>query len=59
MITSNPKRFAQWFNGKYIGSHRQITAEDVRDMAVCGLIHRHGYYSGINRRGDHQGRPPV
>ena len=45
MIAIGPKKFAQWFNGKYVGSHRQITADDVKDMAVSKLIHRHGYYS--------------
>ena len=44
-MTSNPNRFAAWFNERYIGAYRQITAEDVEEMTVCGLIGRFRYYS--------------
>lgn len=47
MITSSPKKFAEWFNGKYIGTYRKITPEDVKDMTACGLIHRYEYYSRL------------
>ena len=43
LITS-PKQFAEWFNAKVHGAHRQITVDDVRDMTTCGLIGRYGYY---------------
>jgi hypothetical protein len=46
MITSSPKKFAEWFNGKYIGTYYKITSEDIKDMTTCGLIHRYEYYSG-------------
>ncbi len=38
MITSSPKKFAEWFNQKYPGVHRRVRREDVRDLTVCGLI---------------------
>ena len=44
-ITSNPNRFAAWFNEKYPGAYRQITTEDVENMSVCGLIGGYRYYS--------------
>jgi hypothetical protein len=46
MITRNPREFAEWFNGKYIGVYRKITPEDIKDMMSSGLICRYGYYSG-------------
>jgi hypothetical protein len=46
VITSNPTKFAQWFNEKYPGAYRRISAGDVKDMTTCGLIFHHGYYSG-------------
>jgi hypothetical protein len=45
VFITSPKAFAEWFNEKYIGACHHITPEDVKDMTVCGLIHRHGYYS--------------
>jgi len=47
MITSGPKKFVEWFNEKYPGAYRRIGEEDVKDMTVGGLIHRHGYYGGL------------
>ena len=44
-MTSNPNRFAAWFNMTYQGAHRRITTEDVEDMTTCGLIGRYRYYS--------------
>ena len=43
LITS-PERFADLFNAKVPGAHRQITVDDVIDMTTCGLIGRYGYY---------------
>lgn len=45
MLIASPDKFAEWFNEKYPGTFRQITPEDVKDMTVCNLIYRHGYYS--------------
>ena len=39
-----PQKFATWFNRVVLGAYRQITAQDVRDMAECGLVCRFGYY---------------
>ena len=44
MYNTSPNKFAIWFNEKYPGGHRRITADDVRDMTECGLIGRHGFY---------------
>ncbi len=44
-ITSNPNRFAIWFNMTHPDVYRPITADDVRAMAYCGLIRRYRYYS--------------
>ena len=38
------EKFAQKFNSLFQGSHRKITADDVREMAKCGLIGRHRYF---------------
>jgi hypothetical protein len=45
MFITNPEAFAEYFNKKYPGAYRRITAEDVNDMASCGLIHRYGFFS--------------
>ena len=41
----SPEQFAVWFNDKYQGAYRKISADDARDMTACGLIGRHRYYS--------------
>lgn len=43
-LTSNAKRFADLFNAKLPGAHRQITVQDIKDMTDCNLIKRYGYY---------------
>ena len=48
MFITNPEAFAQWFNARYPGAYRKITGEDVRDLTICGLIHRYGHYSRIH-----------
>jgi hypothetical protein len=45
MFINSPEKFAVWFNEKYVGAHRRITTEDVRNMTTCGLIGRYRYYS--------------
>jgi len=40
---TSPEKFAEWFNAKVLGSYRQISADDIRDITNCGLI---GKYSG-------------
>lgn len=43
-LITNPEKFAELFNVRVSGAHRQITVDDVRDMVDCGLIGRYGYY---------------
>ena len=43
-VTSDPGRFAAKFNSVVPGAFRSVTADDVRQMAHCGLIGRRGYY---------------
>jgi len=45
MFINSPNKFAVWFNEKYMGAYRKITAEDVRDMTACRLIGRYRSYS--------------
>lgn len=45
MFINNAEAFARWFNRKYPGAYREITAEDIEEMAQCGLICRYQYYS--------------
>jgi len=47
LITS-PEKFADEVNAKLLGAHRQITADDVRDMTTCGLIGKYGYYGNLD-----------
>ncbi len=44
-MTSNPEKFATWFNMKFPGAYRSITKDDIIDLSECGLIHRYGYFS--------------
>jgi hypothetical protein len=48
MISNNPNDFAQWFNKRYPGAYRKITGEDIRDLTICGFIHRYWHYSRIH-----------
>ena len=43
-LLTSPDRFADTFNVQVPGAHRQITADDVRDLTTCRLIGRYGYY---------------
>jgi len=43
-MTSNPNRFAAWFNEKFPGVYRPITAEEVIYTTRCKLICRYGFY---------------
>jgi hypothetical protein len=43
-LTTRPDKFAAEVNAKLPGAHRQISADDIRDMTTCGLIGRYGYY---------------
>lgn len=42
------EKFALKFNSLFQGSHRKITADDVREMTKCGLISRHGYFEQMD-----------
>ncbi len=37
-------KLATRFNSLFPGAHRRITADDVREMAKCGLIGRYGCF---------------
>ena len=43
-LLSNPAKFADWFNMKYPDVYRPITTEDIKDMTMCGLIKRYGFF---------------
>ena len=44
--TTNPDKFAAWFNLVVPGAYRQITTQDIRDMTECKLLRCYGgYYS--------------
>ncbi|MFC1979561.1 hypothetical protein ACFLVS_01620 [Chloroflexota bacterium] len=45
MDITSPDKFAAWFNKTYLGAYRSITARDIEDMTICGLIGRYRYYS--------------
>ena len=45
MFINNPEKFAAWFNEKYPGAYRPISAKDVENLKSCELIHRYRYYS--------------
>jgi hypothetical protein len=42
--TANPGRFATKFNSTLPGAYRQVTEDDIRQMAQCGLIGRCGFF---------------
>jgi len=42
--STNPGKFAAWFNSVVTGAYRKITTQDIRDMETCGLIRRYGGY---------------
>jgi len=44
MFIRSVEEFMVWFNMKYPGAHRPITAEDVILMTRCKLICRYGFY---------------
>lgn len=46
--TTNPDKFAAWFNSVVPGAYRKVDARDVRDMTECGLIGRYGYYGRLD-----------
>ena len=45
MFIKSAEEFAAWFNMKYPGAYRRITAEDVENLKSRELIHRYGFYS--------------
>jgi hypothetical protein len=45
VIMTNPRQFATRFNSTVPGAYRQVTAEDIRQMAQCGLIGRCGFFT--------------
>jgi hypothetical protein len=43
-IMANPGWFAAKFNSTVPGAYRQVTVDDIRQMAQCGLIGRCGFF---------------
>ena len=43
-VVADPEKFAAKFNSTVPGTCRTITANDIRQMAHCGLIGRHGFF---------------
>jgi hypothetical protein len=43
-VMSDPVKFASRFNAAVPGSHRAVTPDDIRALAHCGLIGRHGFF---------------
>jgi hypothetical protein len=41
---AQPGEFAVRFNTTVPGAHRLVTADDIRELAHCGLIGRHGFF---------------
>jgi hypothetical protein len=44
-IIVNPGLFAAKFNSVVKGVYRQVTVDDIRYMAQCGLIGRYGFFT--------------
>jgi len=44
-VVADPVRFAAKFNAAVPGACRSVTGEDIRQMAHCGLIGRHGFFT--------------
>jgi hypothetical protein len=44
-IVAEPNRFADRFNTMVRGAYRQVTVDDIRQMAYCGLIGCHGFFT--------------
>jgi len=47
-LITNPQKFADLFNAKVLGVHRQITVDDIRLLTECGLIKRYGWYDSTD-----------
>ena len=43
-VMSDPVKFASRYNAAVPGSHRAVTPDDIRVLAHCGLIGRHGFF---------------
>jgi len=44
MFINSSEKFAAYFNEKFPGVYRAITAEDALNLKSCELIHRYGFY---------------
>ena len=47
-LTTRPDKFAAEVNAKLPGAHRQISADDVRDMVACGLIGKFNWFLNLD-----------
>jgi len=43
-VIADTEKFAAKFNSTVPGAYRIISASDIRQMAHCGLIGRHGFF---------------
>jgi hypothetical protein len=43
-VVADPAKFAARFNARVPGAHRPVTDDDIREMALCGLIGRRGFF---------------
>ena len=43
-IIAQPGRFADKFNA-IVPAYRKVTVDDIRQMALCGLIGRYGFFT--------------
>jgi hypothetical protein len=43
-VVADPAKFAARFNSRVPGAHRPVTDNDIREMALCGLIGRRGFF---------------
>jgi len=43
-VVADTEKFAARFNSTVPGAYRIITVNDIRQMAHCGLIGRHGFF---------------
>ena len=47
-VMVDPSRFATKFNAIFPGAYRPVNAADIREMAQCGLIGRHGFFERVD-----------
>jgi len=43
-VVAEPAKFAAKFNARVPGAHRPVSDDDIREMALCGLVGRRGFF---------------